>query len=156
MRGVPQESTLEPALFNMFSYDLDKGIECTHSTFADYTKLGGSVDLSMGRKTLQKDLDRLDYWAEMSVNELQWDEVLEDQVLGLTFWSQQPQATLQAWGRVAGRLGRRNGPEVLVDTQLNISQQCDPVAKKTDNILVFSDIVQTADAGRWLSSYTKL
>ena len=31
---------------------------------------------------------------------------------------------LQAWGRVAGRLCRGNGPGVLIDAQLNMNQQC--------------------------------
>lgn len=47
-------------LINISANHLEKQIECTPSKLSDNTKVGGNVDLLKGRKTLLRDLDRLD------------------------------------------------------------------------------------------------
>ena len=117
-------------LFIIFIDDLDKGIGCTLSKFADDIKLGGSFDLPGDRKALQQDLDRLDRWAE--ANGMKFNKT---KCWVLHFAATTPgNATgleQSGWKTV----WKKQTSGVLVDTQLNMSQQCAQTAKKAKGIL---------------------
>ncbi|KAK4814697.1 LOW QUALITY PROTEIN: hypothetical protein QYF61_025523 [Mycteria americana] len=108
-------SVLGPVLFNTFINDLDEGIECTITK--QHQSGGRSVDLLKGRKALQRDLNRLHRWAGANC---------------MRFNKAQCQRPGEEW--LESCLAEKD-LGVLVDSHLNMSQQCAQVAKKANGIL---------------------
>lgn len=59
-----------PVLLRFFINDLDGGAECCYSKFTHYTKPGGVTVTSEGCAATERDLGRLENWAEGNLIEL--------------------------------------------------------------------------------------
>ncbi|CAM5094356.1 unnamed protein product [Natator depressus] len=128
MSGVPQGSVLGLVLFNIFINDLDNGIESILIKFVDNTKLGGVASALEDRIKIQNDLDKLEKWSE--VNRMKFNK---DKCKVLHLGRNNQLHTFKMGNDCLGRSTAERDLGVIVNHKLNMSQQCNVVAKKSEH-----------------------
>jgi len=127
--GVPQGWILSPVLLNIFIDGLGGETECTLSRFADDTVLGGVSDAPDSCVVTQRDLVRLEKWADRNLMKFSKENCTVLHLRRCNLMHQRRLGTHQLESSCAEKASGG------LEDKLTMSQQCTLIAKKASDIL---------------------
>ena len=130
--GVPQGSVLGPILFLVYINDIDEGLTCIISKFADDTKIANTVYSNDQAKEMQANLDKLSNWAKTWQMRFNTDKC---KVLHIGYRNEEASYFMD--GSQLKSTDRETDLGVTVTNNLKPSQQCSEVVKKANKLVGF-------------------
>ena len=130
--GVPQGSVLGPVLFLIYVNDIDDGLTCKISKFADDTKIASKITTTLDKETLQSDLDRLACWAS------KWQMKFNvDKCKVLHIGSNNNRVQYLMNGQQLSAVNKEKDLGIIISSDLKPSQHCSEVAKTANKLVGF-------------------
>lgn len=130
--GVPQGSVIGPILFLVYINDIDEGLSCIISKFADDTKIANSVVSKDQAKEMQNNLDKLSNWAITWQMRFNADKC---KVLHIGYRNEKTNYFMD--GSQLKSTNRENDLGVTISSNLKPSEQCSEVVKKANKLVGF-------------------
>ncbi len=127
---LPQGSVLGPLQFIIYINDLDNGVKCKLSKFADDTKLGGKVDSRGGGDQIQESIDTCIDWAKDWQMEFNLSKC---KVLGMGKNNENRDYRMQ--GVILERVTQEKDLGVVIDMGGKQEAQCQAAIGKANRVL---------------------